>query len=435
MMRERQHSSRSIGDSPPSEPRLTTTLSFRNVESVYLPECSVERETTMLKSVNQTEARRGAVAVLAAVLFVIVLIFTAFATDLGYVIVQKTELQAAVDAAAMAGVMDMRDSETVVEATIDQYLLHNQVDTATAGITRTLEYGVWDENAGSFTADTFANANSLRLHVDTNAIPSIFGKVMGITSYAMSAETTVIMADGPPRDVVMVLDCSTSMAASMSNGNSRIENTVLAANSLIDNLTPEDRVALAVYSWSDVTRNDMQKTGRVETPLSFTHATTATAVNPLTSGYYGSGTNIGGGYRAALDVFLNDPSPRDATEPELVKIVLMLTDGNVNTAEPYPSPSDNAYGTLPPGPYNKNNYDAVTAMQQWANTIKARGIKIYAIKLHGNASSDFSSTASVPDDYDKNYFFHIAHGSEDASQLLNTYRKIGFGNRGPKIVR
>ncbi|MEZ6061461.1 MAG: VWA domain-containing protein [Planctomycetaceae bacterium] len=379
--------------------------------------------------------RRGAVALLATFLLVVVLIFTAFATDLGFVMVRKTELQAAVDAAAMAGVMDLRGDQATVEAAVDQYLIHNEFDPNETGITRTIEYGVWDEQAGTFSPGTFGAANAMRLQVVHAALPSLFGRVMGISSYTTSAESTVVLANGPPRDIVLVLDVSGSMNASMSNGFSRIENTITATNSMVANLSDEDRLGLVVYSWSDTLRNDMQKTGKLETQMDFDHTQALNVVNTLTAGHYTSGTNIGGGYRAALDVFLNDPSPRDATEPELVKVVVILTDGQVNMAEPYPSPDDGPTGTLPPGPYNKNDYVDWIAMQQWANTLKARGIKVYAIKLHGTADSDFSDTASLPDSYDGTYFFHIAHGSEDTSNLLDTYRKIGVGQSGPKIVR
>jgi Flp pilus assembly protein TadG len=387
-----------------------------------------------MKRNRENIVRRGVIAVLAAFVMMFVMIMTAFVTDLGYVMVQKTDLQAAVDAAAMAGVMDLSDEEqTVLEASLDEYLVYNDFDPSVVGITRTIEYGTWDEDAGTFVVDAYANANSLHLHVQTDVIPSIFGSVMGHDAYSTSAESIVVLSKGPPRDVVLVLDCSDSMNANMSNGDSRVENTVVAAQSLIANLTDEDRVGLAVYSWKDTDRNKLKKTGKIETPLSFNPMPTATVVSGLTHKNYTGGTNIGGGFRAGLDVFLNDPSPRDSTTPELVKMIVMMTDGNVNKAEPYPT-NEGPTGVLPPGPYNPRDYDDDDAMTKWANTIKARGIKIYAVRLHGSSQSDFTNTASTPDSYDDQYFFHIASGSEDVSNLLNTYKKIGFGNRGPKIV-
>ena len=181
----------------------------------------------MLRCSKQSGKRQGAIAVLAAVVLTVVMIFTAFVTDLGLVMVQKTDLQSAVDAAALAGVMDLSDEEqSVLETSVDQYLVHNDFDPSVTGITRTIQYGMWDDDAGTFAVDTFANANALRLHV-TTPVPSIFGGVMGHSSYATSAESIVVLAKGPPRDVVMVLDCSGSMAANMSNGDNRVENLVL----------------------------------------------------------------------------------------------------------------------------------------------------------------------------------------------------------------
>lgn len=377
-------------------------------------------------------ARRGMVLPLAAVALSIILIFTAFVVDGGYIQVSKTRLQSASDAAALAGAMDLRKTQATVVATIDQYLISNGFNPGEAGNRRTLEYGKWDDEAGNFRVTSFSSANAIRLQIQTASVPSFFGKMLGHSQYTTNADSIVVLGGGPPRDVVVVLDCSGSMNANMSNHKSRMENTIAAAQSLVSNLSEFDRVALATYSWTDSSRSRYQSTGRKRTSLSFNTSTTSSAIAGLNEG---GSTNIGGGIRAGLDVFLTDPAPRDAEEPDLVKIMVVMTDGEANQSEPYPYPNDGATGYLPPQPWSNSGYDAFESMQRWANTVKARGIKIYAVKLGGSYNEPFRYTASAPDEYENQYYFHIPTGSEDASQLLKTYEKIGVGKGGPRIVQ
>ncbi len=394
-----------------------------------------------MKSLLQIAERRGIILPLAAIMMTVVMIFTAFVTDYGIILIQKTELQAAVDAATLAGVLDVTVDEATVEATVDEYLLDNGFDVNDAAITRTLEYGTWDPDTGAFTVQTIGNVHAIRVKVVTNDVPAFFGSIMGYSHHTTSAQSIAAQTFGPPRDIVIVLDCSTSMDASMSNGLSRIENTKTAAQVLVNTLNDNDRVSLAVYSWWDAMRDtdddddECEKTGKVETGLNFNRQPTYDFISLLSDGFYTSGTNIGGGYRAGLDAFLFDPAPRDATEPELVKILVMMTDGEVNKPEPYPSPDPGPTGVLPPGPYNSSDYVDHQAMRYWADTIKARGIKVYTVKLHGSFGGTFMQTASDPDDYDDQYYFHIDEGDEDVSMLMEIYKDIGIGLGGPKLVQ
>jgi len=69
--------------------------------------------------------RNGVILVLSAVMMVVVLALAAFAVDIGYVVLVRTELQAAADSAAMASTWDLLRSHvvlpaTTVQATLDQ---------------------------------------------------------------------------------------------------------------------------------------------------------------------------------------------------------------------------------------------------------------------------------------------------------------------------
>lgn len=93
--------------------------------------------------------------------------------------------------------------------------------------------------------------------------------MFGEDGYSAGAEAVATLASTIPRDIVVVIDCSTSMDAAMSNGQTRMENTKDAAKAMVDELLPEDRVGLAVFSWYENSRNRYQKTGRPETNPDF----------------------------------------------------------------------------------------------------------------------------------------------------------------------
>ena len=82
-----------------------------------------------------------------------------------------------------------------------------------------------------------------------------------------------------------------------------------------------------------------------------------------------------------------------------------------------------------------HRYKSRTAVTKWANTIKARGIKIHVVTLGTGAHDPLMVDAASPDEGETEYYHHIATGSGDSSGLLGVYKKIGMGNSGPKLVK
>lgn len=277
------------------------------------------------------------------------------------------------------------------------------------------------------------------MSVIDNSIPAFFGPVFGEDGYSAQAEAVATLASTVPRDIVVVIDCSTSMDANMSNGQTRMENTKDAATAMVDELLPEDRVALAVFSWKDPARNRWEKTGRPETDLAFDKTATLDRIDDLKDGFYTSGTNVAGGLRAGLDVMLADPNPRPPLGPDdplPEQIIVLMTDGKTNKPEPYPVPNDGPTGTLPPPPYDKKpKYKSKTSVTKWANTTKARGIKIHVVTLGSSAHDSTMVDAASPDEDGVTYYHHVANGGNDAENLLEVFRTIGIGNHGPKLVK
>ncbi len=382
--------------------------------------------------------RRGTIAVLSAAFMVVVFAMLAFTTDLGFVTVSRTRQAAAVDAAALAGVDYMSDGKAAADAAITEMLLLNGYDTTDSNITATVQYGYWDAEMKSFAVTPFDDADTVRVHLISQNIQAFFGPVLNEHGYTTSTEAIAVKGGSKPRDVVMVIDCSGSMDANMSNGLTRMENAKDAAQALVDELRDEDRVGLAVFSWEDPARNRYEKTGHPERDLSFNHVPTYNRVEDLEDQFYTGGTNIGGGLRAGLDVLLNDPVPRPLpapTDPEVVNVMVLLTDGQVNLPEPYPT-SEDEFGVLPPPPYAKKpQYKDDVAVTQWANTIKARGIKLHIVTLGSSAHSSLMVNAASPDEGGTTYYHHVANGASDATELLNVYKTIGRGDGGPKLVK
>lgn len=384
--------------------------------------------------------RRGAILVLAAVFMVFVLGMAAFTTDFGYLQVQKTRLRAAVDAATLAAIEELTEDEDAVTQAVSDLLLANGYDPASSDVAVTTEYGNWDIDSRTFTvSDEFSSADAIRVSVVDTGIPAFFGPVFGEDGYSAGAEAVATLASTVPRDIVVVIDCSTSMDANMSNGQTRIENTKDAATAMVNELLPEDRVGLAVFSWKDNSRNRYEKTGRPETDLDFDKADTLARIDELEDGFYTSGTNVAGGLRAGLDVVLADPNPRPPLGPDdpvPEQLIVLMTDGQTNKPEPYPVPDDGPTGTLPPGPYPKKpKLNSKTSVTKWANTTKARGIKIHVVTLGASAHDPVMIDAASPDENEITYYHHVAEGGADAENLIQVFRTIGIGNHGPKLVK
>jgi hypothetical protein len=235
---------------------------------------NLHQDKIMPPEKNSPRFRRGAIAVLAAAFMVVVFAMLAFVTDLGFVTVSRTRQAAAVDAAVLACIDYMSDGQAAADAAITEMLLLNGYDTTDSNITATVEYENWDAETKTFSVTPYDDADTVRAHLVSQNIQAFFGPVLDENGYTTSNEAIAVKGGSQPREVVMVIDCSGSMDAGMSNGQTRMENAKDAAQALVDELRDEDRVALAVFSWEDPARNRYEDTGHPETDLSFNHVPT-----------------------------------------------------------------------------------------------------------------------------------------------------------------
>jgi len=152
--------------------------------------------------------RRGAVVVLAAFLMVGLLLMIAFAVDIGYVALNRTELQTAADSAALAGAGALPMGRPAATAEAIKFLAMNKVGQRTmVASNATIDFGTWDFVTRTFKVSA-AEPYAVRVRAVNNAQPLYFGRVIGKNTFNSKAEA---VATFQPRDISLVLDYSASM--------------------------------------------------------------------------------------------------------------------------------------------------------------------------------------------------------------------------------
>jgi hypothetical protein len=132
----------------------------------------------------------------------------AFAVDIGYVNLVKTELQTAADSSALAASSVLNQNVTTIRAVANSYATKHKAggQTVTLG-TSDVEMGLWNVETGTFTPVT-SGGNAVRVTARRTNAPLFFARVFGRDRFDTTASATG-MAN--PRDIVFVVDLSGSM--------------------------------------------------------------------------------------------------------------------------------------------------------------------------------------------------------------------------------
>ena len=174
--------------------------------------------------------RRGAIVVLTVVVMVFVLAMVAFAIDISYLSLVKTQLQGAADAAALAGAMELSgtDDPAIVRANalaaIQDVASHHHIgDQNSLAIEASdVTFGkmAWNSSTNSYTTNwgnsqTPYNVVKVRAERDAGGggepedrLPLFFAPIIGNSKATIGATAT---ASFQPRDIMVVLDFSASM--------------------------------------------------------------------------------------------------------------------------------------------------------------------------------------------------------------------------------
>jgi uncharacterized protein YegL len=243
---------------------------------------------------------------MAAVFLVVMLGMVAFAVDVGFVTVARTELQGAADAAALAGVAKLPMGEGAAVGEAEFYVGQNVAVNNTPTTTTTV--GQWDAGARVFTPGQ-APFDAVQVQVVSKKQPLFFGRVLGTNEFDAGATATAIVR---PRDIMLVLDFSGSM-----NEHHKVEQlkeAVALFFDVLDDNTNQDRVGFARYSTF----------GELAMPLSFDY----TAVNTEVQKSKANGwTNIGEGMEHGRGELANN------ARASATKMMVIMTDGMANKPE------------------------------------------------------------------------------------------------------
>ncbi|MED5371930.1 MAG: pilus assembly protein TadG-related protein [Myxococcota bacterium] len=198
-------------------------------------------------SIVRTRQRKGAVLVFIAIALVVLFGFAALAIDLSYHRTLQLQAQNAADAASYAGMVALRESDDETEAynvalaILERHKVGGEIPSADIVI------GEWDFNSESFSEGPNPNAVQvavLRDNTTTTGGPiGFFGPALGYTLPQVTADATAAIH---PRDIVFIMDQSTSMVSTVSYA----KEGLLAALDVVKESDPNglDRVALVGFS-------------------------------------------------------------------------------------------------------------------------------------------------------------------------------------------
>ncbi|MEM1304613.1 MAG: pilus assembly protein TadG-related protein, partial [Planctomycetota bacterium] len=152
--------------------------------------------------------RRGVVLVMSALLIVVVFAMAAMAIDVGYMMLTKTQLQAAADAGALAAGNALHKPRREVKSIAKDFVtLHKAAGRQIKRGEAKVEIGVYDMETRSFRAEAGVG-NAVRVTARRDGESLFFARVIGTDNFSTEA-TAISMAN--PKDIALVIDLSGSM--------------------------------------------------------------------------------------------------------------------------------------------------------------------------------------------------------------------------------
>ncbi|MBN2217360.1 MAG: VWA domain-containing protein [Pirellulales bacterium] len=147
-------------------------------------------------------------------MLVVIVGMVAFAVDIGHIVLVRTQLQVAADAAAIGAAAKLGGSYDEIHDIAKNVAERHRVGDKNVVLDQSdVEMGMWDASTRTFTPSDEGIGNAVRVTTYRDAahggeVPLCFGKIFNLFSYKMSA-SAVAMAT--PRDIAFVVDLSGSM--------------------------------------------------------------------------------------------------------------------------------------------------------------------------------------------------------------------------------
>lgn len=149
---------------------------------------------------NQDSRRHGVAAVFVAVTMTTLLGCAALSVDMGYIFVSHAEMQAAVDAGALAGATGAPIGDSLAISRAKNTAGANQVAISRLAQDEThVEIGYWNANGSAFSLPTgleVARPNAARVVGTKSGIPLFFAVLLGHSTIDISKAATAIYGGG-----------------------------------------------------------------------------------------------------------------------------------------------------------------------------------------------------------------------------------------------
>lgn len=270
--------------------------------------------------------RRGAMMVLMVICLPVVLMFSAFAINIAWMQLTRTELRTATDAAARAGsrTLSLTQSPAAARlAAVDAAARNTVAGESLILADSDVVFGKSTEGASGKwafapTDETSSDMNSVRVTGDrtagsaSGAVPMLFAGILDRTTFEPIKSATASQID---RDVFLVLDRSGSMGTRTPTGDrwTDLKDAVQAFLDALDSTPQEELVGVASYS-SD---------SRIDENLQLNYDNLMNTIERISPRGM---TAIGRGVNDGIDGVLHPAFSRSTA----AKTIVVMTDGNHN---------------------------------------------------------------------------------------------------------
>jgi Flp pilus assembly protein TadG len=315
-----------------------------------------------------THSRSGFIAVLTALMLVFLMAMVAFAVDIGYLCVVKSQTQAVADAAALAGARGLSTSTAQVQANAIACAKLNTANGQAVTLTDSnIVVGTWSTSTSTFTASA-TNANACQVTVpltatNGNPVSLFFAKALGDSSANV---TSSAVAGGGRCDVVIVLDRSSSFQEDIAEAVTGIQDILTYMNTY----TPSSYLGVVTFDGVSYINAAMQQVGANYSTL---QSDIAAIVDCADGGPACSGSDLAAGMAGGIALFSSSGySPPSGTRQAL----LFVSDGAANVT------SQCLNSKL------SDTQDNTLAATEAAAAYSSKGISVYSLLYyHGSDSS------------------------------------------------
>jgi Flp pilus assembly protein TadG len=314
--------------------------------------------------------RSGFICVLAAIMMVFLLAMVAFAVDIGYLCVVKTQTQAVADAAALAGARGLATSTAQVQANAIACAKLNTANGKVVNLVNSnIVVGTWNPTTLTFTAASGSSTNNaVQVTVpltasNGNPVSLFFARALGDTSANVSSTS---IAGGGRWDVVIAIDRTSSFQDDLSTAVSGIQNVLTAMNTY----SPQSYLGVTTFNGKSYTNAAMQQVG---TNYSTLQADIAAIQDCAFGGPACSGSDLAAGMAGGIALFSSSGySPPSGTR----KAIIFVSDGAANVTSQCVNSMLN------------DTQDNALAASEAAAAYSSKGISVFSLLYyHGSDNS------------------------------------------------